>query len=472
MNTHPLALVGNGLAVLVAATERARRGLPTLVVNPGGPWGGYFAGIEADGRRWDAGMVMYEFDSFRMPDEAPMLASYDPLRRNDIGRFPAVVRDFVARHQDTRPIATPQMWVDGQWLPDLLLANRLEALPRLRCAAAARTELDADLARRLASPWHARRKDGWQPGPDYEAASRLNHGTVLHAAVFAPFAQQVLNRDASHLQALYHRIPWLPLYWPETLHATLDGRAPALPSTTFSHPTGASVADLCRRLVETMEAAPQVLLRHGAVQHVGHDASGYTLELASGEPVRAQRLAWAATPRQGLAARGLPLHAGTESRLPLLLALLRLPRAALKRDFSVLHLAAPDTGLYRINHVSANRGEADGDDVRLVLEAHSERFAAQHGAPADDASTLRALLRDLAVVGLVDEGAAPRFAKLLRLPGALPLPTAVGLAAWHDEQTRLRDALPGLELLGASAGPFATSLSDQIVQGLRLAETD
>ncbi len=472
MSVFPLALVGNGLAVLVAATERARRGQPTLVLNPGGPWGGYFAGIEADGQRWDAGMVMYEFDSFRMPSVAPALASYAPLQRNDIGRFPAVVQAFVARHQDTRAIATPQMWADGRWLPDLLLANRLEALPRLRCATAVRAELGADLAQRVASPWHAQRKDRWQPGPHYDDASRLNHGAVLHAAVFAPFARQVLNRDASHLQGLYHRIPWLPLYWPETLHAALGGEALVLPATTFSHPVGASVADLCRALAEAMEASPRISLRHAAVQRIEQGPAGCTLTLADGASLQARRLAWAATPRQGLAACGLAPHPGTESRLPLLLALLRLPRAALKRDFSVLHLAAPDTGLYRINHVSANRGEADRDDVRLVLEAHSERFAVQHGAPADDAATLRALMHDLAVIGLVDEATAPHFAKLLRLPAALPLPTAEGLAAWHHEQACLRDALPGLELLGASAGPFATSLSDQIVQGLRLAEID
>jgi hypothetical protein len=245
MKSHPLAIVGNGLAALVAAAERARRGLPTLVVNPGGPWGGYFAGVHADGIRWDAGMVLYEFDSYRMPAVEPALSSYAPQRRNDIGRFCATVRDYIARHQPTHAIAAPSMWVGGRVLPDLLLANRLDALPQLDCAGAARAELASALDQRLASPGHARRKDGWAHGaPDADTASRLNHGHVLHDAVFGPFARQVLNRDAAHLAALYHRVPWLPLYWPETLLAALDDDAVLAPST-FWHPTGASVADLC-----------------------------------------------------------------------------------------------------------------------------------------------------------------------------------------------------------------------------------
>jgi hypothetical protein len=471
VNVHPLALVGNSLAVLVAATERARRGRPTLVIHPGGPWGGYFGGIEADGVRWDAGMVMYEFDSFRMPVEAPALASYAPLRRNDIGRFCTRVRDFVQRHQATRTIDTPQMRHHGMWLPDLLLANRIEALPRLACAEAARAELGADLPQRQASPWHARRKDDWQPGPDYDQASRANHGSVLHDALFAPFARQVLDRDASHLRALYHRIPWLPLYWPETLHQALCGPLPTLAPTTFSHPVGGSVADLCGALAQAMEASPQVTLRHGAIRRIETDRQGFALTLANGVTLPARRLAWGGTPRQALAALGEEVAAAAEPRLPLLLTFLRLPQAALRRRFSVLHLAGNDTGHYRVNDVSANRGD-DGDDVRLTVEANAARFAAHHGAPADDAAVLRAVMQDLAVAGIADDAAVPRFARVLRLPAALPLPTPDGLAAWHQEHDRLREALAGLELVGASSGPFATSLSDQIVQGLRLAEID
>jgi hypothetical protein len=202
---------------------------------------------------------------------------------------------------------------------------------------------------------------------------------------------------------------------------------------------------------------------------------GFALQLATAphETQPIDRLAWAGTPRQALGACGIAASAADgETRLPLLLALLRVPRAALKREFSVLHLAAADTGCYRVGHVSALRGEDDGDDVRLVVEANAERFAAHHGPRDDDASTLAALMRDLAATGVVAEGTSARFAHLLRLPAGLPLPTPAALDAWHADHARLRDTLPRLHLLAASAAPFATSLSDQIVQGLALAELD
>jgi hypothetical protein len=46
------------------------------------------------------------------------------------------------------------------------------------------------------------------------------------------------------------------------------------------------------------------------------------------------------------------------------------------------------------------------------------------------------------------------------------------MAAYAHERALMLQSLPGIEALAASAGPYATSLSDQIVQGLKLAEAD
>jgi hypothetical protein len=469
----PLVLVGNALAVQVAALERAALGLPTRVVNPGGPWGGYFAGLNAGGRRWDAGMVMYEFTSFTAPAEAPPLAGYDPLRRNDIGRFCATVQSWVARHQATRTIAMPQMWTGDRVLPDLLLANGLEALAQLPCADAARAELRRTLAAAQASPWHASRKLDWAgqggPVPDFDTASRLNHGQVLHDSVFAPFARQVLGRDAGHISADFHRIPWLPLYWPQTLLRWLDGTPQPLPPTEFSHPQGAAVADLCAGLAQKMAQTPGITLSTEKIVALERTRHGFVLQLERSGRVVAARLGWAQTPRQGLAAAGDSAIAPAEQRLPLTLTLLRLPAATRRHGFSVLHSIDADTGFYRVTDASDCAGTTDAPQMDLVTEANTQVLAERLGPQADDAAVVGAMLDGLARAGLVAAGTEPVFAQVLRIPGALPLPTAETLARFVADRHQLLRRLPGVELIGASAGPFATSLSDQIVGGLQLA---
>ena len=354
----------------------------------------------------------------------------------------------------------------------MLLANGLDALPRLDCAASAREELQASAASALASPWHASRKDAWAATDrlDFDTASRLNHGHVLHEHLMAPFARKVLGRDASHIAAPFHRIPWLPLYWPQTLLGWLDGRPQELPPTVFSHPAGASVADLCASLARRMETSPAVTLRHERLVRIERLPSGFTLQLERSGRVTAERLAWAQTPRQGIAACGASAEAARDDRLPLMLVFLRVPRAALRRDFTVVHAVASDVGLYRVNNASRCAGEPEAPWIRMVAEANVDAFGARHGTLADDAAVVRAVMSDLACMGLIAEAASAGFSHVLRLPGALPLPTANSLAAHAEDHSRLLRLLPGAELLGPSAGPFATSLSDQIVQGLLLAD--
>lgn len=467
----PLALVGNALSVQVAALERARLGLPTLVINPGGPWGGFFAGVNAGGKRWDAGMVMHEFTSFSAAAEAPPLATYDPMRRNDIGRFCATVRGWVARHQATRDIDAPQMWTGTQTLPDLLLANGLEALAQLPCAEAVRQDLRARLAEAMQAQWHASRKLEWSvaAAPDFDTASRLNHGDVLHDAVFAPFARQVLGRDASHIAAAFHRIAWLPLYWPQTLLRWLDGMPQHLPPTRFSHPIQGSVADLCTGLSAQMAAAAPITLRAEKVLAVEPTRRGFALQLERSGRVVVARLGWAQTPRQGLFAAGDDSTPPPEQRLPLTLVLLRVKAAVRRRAVSVLHSIDHDTGFYRVTDQSHNAGDNDASEISLVTEANTQVLAERLGAQADDATVVRAMLDGLARAGVLAEGSVATFAQVLRIPGALPLPTFDTLAAFAADRARLQERLPGIELIGASAGPFATSLSDQIVGGLQLA---
>ncbi|MBX3637388.1 MAG: hypothetical protein KF683_18625 [Rubrivivax sp.] len=488
MNSHhrpasrdePLVIVGNALAGLVAATQRARQGLPTVLVNPGGPWGGHFAGLQAGGRRWDAGMVLYEFSSFRAADEAPDLASYDPARRNDVGRFLGVVRDWVQGRQRTQVIPAPEMLLDGRRRPDLLLANGWDALPGLPGAAQMREQIAA-LPRE--GRWHPRHKAGWpRDGSDgaaspllYETVARRAHGDALHDTVFAPFIRKVLDRETSGLAALYHRIAWLPLFWPETLAAVLDGQAPALPVTQFSHPVGEPVSALVARLVAELEASGLVALHQEAptALHVGGGV--VTLSFAQGVRVAARQLAWAAPPALALALAGEPVTGEAEDRLPLLIGLLRLPRAALPRRWSVMHLTDPGLGSYRVSDATVNAGDLTGPLADIAVEANPGWFARVHPqamAAQDEAAVLRAMVADLVAAGLVQPGTEANFGKLLRLRGALPLPTPRSLHHGLQAQARLRALLPDAALLGPAAGVFVSSFADQVVQGLALAARD
>lgn len=489
-STHdiPLLLVGNSLAVLVAATERARLGLETTVLNPGRGWGGYFAGVQVMGQRRDAGMVLYEANSFREGASLPALESYDPMKRNDVGRFMGVIRAYLQTVQRTRPIATPQMWLDGQLMPDMMLGNAIDGLPGLPVAGQARREL-SDIVQRIrpdASLCHPANKGTWSldgsaPADwtsmtkdsslhfDCDSISRLVHGNALHEALFLPFARQVMYRDASHLSALYHRLPWLPLYWPESLLSVLEGKASSLAPTRLSHPDGATVADFCHGLVARLQSDPLIRIMQDQPVALERDLLGFRLQTAHHGELHAARLGWAMTPAQGLALMGMTSAPLNDERLPVVLGFFRLSADQVQQAFSFVHTVGEGIGIYRVTNSTNCGAPADDGIVNLVVEANPRRLGAVHGiSMADDRQVAAAMLRDLMDTGLIRAVEVMPDFELRRFDGALPLPAHQAVTDFLSDQTRLKEALPGIELMSASSAPFAQGLSDQVVQGLQV----
>ena len=485
----PLVVVGNSLAVLVAATERAHKGLPTVVVAPGKGLGGYFSGVEVHGKLRDAGMVLYEFSSFREPAREPGLDTYNPMKRNDIGRFCAVVRAYVQRNQRTRSIGVPQMWTQGRMLDDMMLGNGISSVRKLANASTIRSEL-AEVVQRVradTSIYHPANKSAWpvageEPadwhlGPgrnglrfDCDSVSRVVHGEMLHETLFEGFSRQVMNRDAAHLSALYHRLPWLPLYWPETLLAELDGKAMAMQPTRISSPDGEPVAAFCRRLANEVRQSPLVSLVEDSVTSLVQHANGFRIRLRQHGEMNAARVAWALTPGQGVSAAGGEASSCKGSRLPLALGFFDFPESELVQQHGFVHAISSDVGCYRVTNSTLNGSVTEEGIVSLVVEANPEHMLSVHGSMKDDRALLNALQKDIARMGIVKDGAVAKRTDLRTFDGALPLPTHEAVESFIYDQSCLLRLCPSIELLGASAAPFAMGLSDQIVQGLQLAD--
>ena len=84
-------------------------------------------------------------------------------------------------------------------------------------------------------------------------------------------------------------------------------------------------------------------------------------------------------------------------------------------------------------------------------------------------AVMQAMLRDLSVIGVTTSAIRPIGFELKRFDGALPLPTPAAVETFLEAREQMLRALPGIEPMGASAGPFAFGLSDQIIQGLQMA---
>jgi protoporphyrinogen oxidase len=472
-NKNELCIVGGSLATLVAARERSRKEMQTVIIHSNSHWGGYFGGVEINGRLWDAGMMLYEFTSFRTPAITPSLKDYNPRSRNDVGRFTKIVKAFVSEIQETRCVSAPLMRINGKTLPDLILGNSIASVTKLLNADSIKDDLRSHLCSAQSSEWHARNKNIWNPksGVSFADISRINHGDVFHETVIRPFAEKVLGGDATEISPAYHRVPWLPLYWPETLLAALNGVINTLPETRFNYPCNASIADMCSCLANEILSSPFVKVIRQNVSSIRNRTGGYEIVMGNGEIIFTQRLAWSQSLKEALVVCDVSVAPFAEKYVPLHLIFMQVPRNYIKHDFSVLHNLDSDTSSYRIFNASNCAGELDTQYVRLVVEVRMTNYEGQTSRGISDAELVQLALSDLVMQDVSREGIIPSFACVKRLPNALLLPTKSSLQKYNFYHSEIQKFFPGMELIGNSAGAFANSLADQIIQGLKCAES-
>ena len=463
--TVDVVVVGGSLAALVAAADLAEAGQDVTMVKPGGAWGGYFAGFKVGDLTFDAGMVMLEFTAFAQQAGIGDIGSYDPAVRNDVGRFASVVQDWAASRFSTREISPLSMQIGGEILPDLIMGNDLAALTRLPFA-------DATLAQLRSMPTvtslHAREKARGEAYETcgFEAASRANHGDLFHDRLMAPFLSKVLGPHAEHLLARYHRIPWLPLYWPATLQAVLEGDKPPFDPSPLEYPVGSTVAGVVAALTSSLQGSSRVRMMDGVPIRLRPGNPGSLLELADGSILDARHLAWTHTPAALIQALGETPELASLRRAPLALALLTVPRHEARATFSVLQVVDPEFGLYRVTDLDVCAGSQNGMS-RWVVEFNLQVFEARYGLADTDDQVLGQVVLELQKLGLI---AAPEVVStmvLKRIPGGFAVPDQESLRVWRSERATIDRLAPGIDLMGATSGFMVTSLNDQVVQGLK-----
>jgi len=456
---------GGSLAALVAADQLAEAGEAVQLVTPSPHLGGHFAGVTLGGARFDAGLVIFEYGTLASGG-APDPLTYDPDVRNDCGRFGAVLAAYTESLGITlERVPGFQLWLDGRRIPDFVFDTRLEGLRELPrwLREHARTELEMLLSRGE-HHLHARRKyrEPRYRSVSYEDASVANHGVVLHHGCLDPFARKVTGRPTCELLALYSRAAWLPLFWPETLLAALDGDPAPLPEMPFHVSRGGAVADLAAAIVSRLSASPRVTHLVAPARGVAAAGDGVRLQV-DGRTLHGAQLVWGHDLdelERLVTGEGGPAIA----RAPVTIVLAQVPRADLA-DSTVGTLILPEDHAlpYRITNQSTNAGVPDEPLVRLSVEWGGA------DAPTDDDALLALTQGALARTGITRADAGFASHRILRIPKALVVPSAANRDALLAARERVAASRLPILPVAPAAGFCVASLNDQLVQGMKAA---
>jgi hypothetical protein len=471
-NDIPFVLVGNALSVMVAARDLAKSGADVIIVNGSNNWGGHFATVSFGGIAYDAGMVLHEFTSYHSQSGEEDLYSYNPAIRNDAGRFCNTIRDYVNRYQKTHEIDELKMCVDRHFYDDLLIANSLSSLKQLPFSDKVKEELQYLLDRPLPHALHASNKlvsDEFVRS-SYQAASLANHGEVFHSRLIENFCKKLLNTGTDNVMAKYHRVPWLPLFYPETLFSYLGDTPQSLPPTVFSYPTGECIGELANKLKMEIQCDSHIRIVNEYPDWLKiRDDGMYEIGFAKHGSMLAGSLAWSSNLGDLLKVLGQENHARNFEKCSFALAFLHIPVDALRLDFTVLSIVDPDIMIYRITNQSRCASD-DTKKARIVVEINIDYLTEMlSGQLKKDLHKL--VIEELVALGIVEDARSIELVKLVELKDALLIPNVNNLLLFTEEANAVTNLAPKISLLGPSSGFSSSSFNHQILQGLKLCAT-
>lgn len=457
-------LAGNQLTTLVAGTELARAGRKVCLVNPTPSWGGHFTRLTVAGETFDPGAVSHEFTAFnRSGAENPL--DYDSRRRSDVGRFIGLIESYTRSHIELHRMPMPSTVFAGGLNEDIIMSNRLSLVKHPRLAPRAREELqilqaqppgELHASRKKESPLFIRRS--------YDEASVANHGATLHNALFEPMFFKMSNIPSARLLALYHRIAWLPLYYPETLASQFTDHPQELPETYFCYPRAGFIGAFGEALAEAARAAGATLIRSDITQAKGKEDGPRSLRLEKGEEISAPALVWS------LNHDSLLQWAGAQPPQPLerwsvMLVFAKADPTKLLRDFSVLYVPDDTYLFYRACNQTTCAGAPD-PKARLVFEINPD-FARARGLH-DPEAVLQRLRADLVHLGVLAQPDHLEVVGHRTLKNVLLLPSAANWDQLENERDALTAAYPGFIFTRNVESFFTDTLNDQIIKGLKL----
>jgi protoporphyrinogen oxidase len=463
-----VAIVGNSIAAMIAALELGRRGVRVALLNSGPNWGGHFSSKRIQGYEFDLGMVGFEFTGFHAKPTRDT-SQYDARRRNDVARFCNLAKEYVETLIPISRSRSPLMIWNGALHPDLLMGNDLAILRSLpndiqKAITYEVSKILSDSDRML----HASNKvdNPLFLSMSYKDASVANHGPTFHDLFIAPFADKLFPGGAARFSAIYHRCLWMPLFYPETLLAAM-GPSPHDITTHFHYPAAGKIGALAETLLDNMQHLENLEIVKSTVVSIEKGGS-YTLNLNDGSWINADQLIWGLDIPSLLRLCNIEetsLHTHKFSKATATFGFFAVERSKLKLPFSSLFVGDPKFCTYRINNLS-DAGNTSESVARLVVECSSHFFQDER---VDNVRLVDQLSGELLQLGLIDHEACIIQREAYSIPEIMPIPNNEDHEFFWKSYDKASLHLPEVQLIGPASGYLITTLNDQVIQGLKVA---
>jgi len=473
--TFDFIITGGSLASLVAVAELSKKGKKVALINPGNNWGGHFSPVQFDHLYYDPGMVLYEFDSFS-DNTASNLNSYDPWVRNDSGRFCKRAEAFVSQYISSHLIETPKMLVNNKLFDDILISNNLKSLALfdLNDIHCMKDELKIIINNSQQNVLHPSLKLSSKifKEASYFDASVANHGLTFHEKFIEPFCIKLFNFSSKNIIALYHRVAWLPLFYPETLLSYILGDNMPDLTSYFSYPDKLCSSQLSSLIFSEIKDSQNVsIFKSSQINSLTIKNSRYEILINDDLNLLTSNLIWGLDSSYLLKIFNKAPMKFFYDKSSIGFAFINIQTQDIISSFTILNILDVDFSIYRISNQTKCSGENDIFS-KLVIEFNLDYFSSKYGENLSDEDIENKILSELFDMHIISNiDSRDFFISIKKLKNALMSPTRENMHNFISEYNLFCEVDPGIKFIGPSSAFFASSLNDQILQGLKISES-
>jgi hypothetical protein len=459
---HKNYIFGNNLSALVAALECGRKGQKVVLLNPTPNWGAHFGGLRTGADNYDIGRIVCDFFAYNYDTNNPDLRTYTTQIRNDVGRFLGTIQTYIQQFTGVHQITCPQMYYEGHYTEDTYQADSLACIHLL--STSQKIQMREELLAILANPnlaLHASQKKYSKTylENDYRTISLANHGATFHEAFVEPVLQKTLGAHSGELLGLFHRLPWLPLYYPETLLAALENRPHVVKVVPFHYPNLHSFTDLITILMGEIKKHPNIEIK----QQTSDFQALIKQKVQTKEPF-VWTLSMAELLKYLKDVAPIPVFL-EEKKLEMSIAFLKIPNTQVLQNFSSLGIVDTNLFAYRVTN-QTHSNQIESAESQFCIEYGTEILAKNNIAtPAAIQAYSLQLLKEIKTIAA---NAEPTHTHSISIKG-LRIPNKANLDIFEAQYSFLQTNFPFIHLAGLSSGFATGSMNDQLVQGLQIA---
>lgn len=454
-------VVGNTLAAMMTASLLAedKNNEVTLLRNVD-QWGGFFWGFDFENQTFDNGNVLFELTTYAK--EAGDVSDYRPRVKYDVGRFVGnILQFFNELKYSIHEIPTPKTMFREQLVDDFVLCNNFEVLNLL-------TDVERETIKNELGPIASQKsvlhpthkKEASYDRYDLKSASIANHGKTLHSLIIEPFVEKLLSLPSSVISASFHRVLWLPIYYPETLLAQLGPNPVRLPKTVCHYPSQGNIRTFVNLFVNRLKSQNMRSLV-STPEKVNMDTK--TVTIKGGEVIKFDELFWGMSHEPLVKERDNNVRKNTSTSLVHLVV----DSTKIDKNQSVVYFPAKDRIAYRFSNQTACSGQ--NQSTSLVTVEFNTEYGKKHGLESPDAF-IQNSIDLLKSVSFIHKDSAVKKSCYREIVRGRQIPSLDAAQLFDETLNEVEKRYPGIHLLGAPSGFANSSINDQIVHSLKYAK--